>query len=90
MNPFDKEVHLIQDTVVRAAEKVESLQITLCPFENEKLQNPDSAPKKMFAGIKTATRFSDVGSIRTLIMSNSGECQKYNVPPHLENLFSVN
>jgi hypothetical protein len=21
-------------------------------------------------------------------MSNSGECQKYNVPPHLENLFS--
>jgi hypothetical protein len=61
----DKEVHLIQDTVVGAAEKVESLQITLCPFENEKLENPDSAKKKMFAGIKTATRFSDVGSIRT-------------------------
>ena len=46
LNPFDKEVHLIQDTVVGAAEKVESLQITLCPFENEKLQNPDSAKKK--------------------------------------------
>jgi hypothetical protein len=34
LNPFDKEVHMIQDTVVRAAEKVESPQITLCPFEN--------------------------------------------------------
>ena len=34
------------------------------------------------------TGSSDVGSIRTLIMSNSGECQKYNVPTHLENLFS--
>ena len=45
LNPFDKEVHLIQDTVVGAAEKVESPQITLCPFENEKL---DSAQKNIF------------------------------------------
>ena len=88
LNLFDKEVYLIQDTVVGAAEKVESPQITLCPFENEKPEKPDSAQKKLFAGIKTATGFSDVGSIRTLTMSNSGECQKYNVPPHLENLFS--
>jgi hypothetical protein len=35
LNLFDKEVYLIQDTVVGAAEKVESPQITLCPFENE-------------------------------------------------------
>jgi hypothetical protein len=42
LNPFDNEVHLIQDTVVGAAEKVESPQIT---FENEKL---DSAQKNIF------------------------------------------
>lgn len=48
LNPFDKEVHLIQDTVVGAAEKVESPQITLCPFENEKLEKLDSAQKNIF------------------------------------------
>lgn len=48
LNPFDKEVYLIQDTVVGAAEKVESPQITLCPFENEKLEKLDSAQKNIF------------------------------------------
>lgn len=48
LNPFDMEVHLIQDTVVGAAEKVESPQITLCPFENEKLEKLDSAQKNIF------------------------------------------
>jgi hypothetical protein len=73
---------------VGAAEKVESSQITLCPFENEKLEKLDSAQKQNVAGIKTATGSLDVEGIRTLTMSNSGECQIYNVPPHLENLFS--
>ena len=56
LNPFDKEVHLIQDTVVRAAEKVESPQITLCPFENEKLEQLDSAQKKIFYWYKNSDR----------------------------------
>lgn len=56
LNPFDKEVHLIQDTVVGAAEKVESPQITLCPFENEKLEKLDSAQKNIFCWYKNSDR----------------------------------